>query len=622
MALLSGDVDGAIELLRDRSDPVSVSILLDALQRRDGQRAAVEYYRQHLAPDRLSGFGLSNVAIWAALEKDWIAAEEVFGAASPEQVAEHPLLLMFRARFRLAMMLPEADRAGVVEVIGGMPQRGMLRDDQEGERLRVLALADLDELGQIAVELRHDGLRDLVASHAIFLRLVATDRSVREAAESELLAKLADPSLGASWASLALSLRVPFDHALLRARLARSKSLGRLTSEELLAAAQLAMRDQDGDEILAFVEEHRERLAAEMTPDLAFGLEIEVLAKKGRLDEARARLEAARDRLGRESADLLAGLIAEEAGGDGVARRLAAYEATGSDRDLDLLVEALVQRDDPRAGDYAAGLWRVRHRIEDAVIACNAYFNDGADAALDAFIDELGDVVQSSTRLREHLAWSHFRNGRVRDAQVMIDELRTDEPDRQSLRQLEINVAIEGGDWHRLIPLVRQDLERRDHRSARQLMQSAGLAHAASDPFADELARAAVAKAPDDAHILIAAFSLATRRGRDWEAEPGEWLRRAMELSDASGPLQRGELRDVVRLKLEGDERARDLDRLIMAGEVPLGLAARPLNTSISELVLGRLAANVALNDARLVGSACRCWPATVSPGTSAASSG
>lgn len=599
ITLLSGDVAGAIEALRDRHDAVSVSLLLDAIQRRDGSAAAIEFYRVNLAPQQVSGFGLANLAIWAALERDWQLAEELFAAASAEQIAEHPLLLLLRARFRLAMMLPEPHRAGFIEVVAGLPQRGLLRNDQEGERLRELALADLMNLERVAAELRHGGLKDVVASHILFLLLIAPDKAEREAAEGELLAKLADPSSGASWASLALTMRVPFDPSLLRARLARSKSLGRLSSEELLAAAQLAMRDKDGDEILAFVDEHRERLSAEMTPDLAFGLEIEVLAKKGRVAEAREKLEAARDRLGAESAELLGGLIAEEEGEDGVARRLAAFEATGSDRDLDLLVESLVEREDPRAGDYAASLWRMRHRVEDAVIACNAYFNDGADETLDAFIAELGDIVPTNARLNEHLAWSHFRNGRLRDAQAIIDELKPNEPDRQSLRQLEINVAIEGGDWHRLTPLLRQDLDRREHRSARQLIQAAGLAHAASDPLADELARAAVAKAPDDPHMLIAAFSLALRRGRDWEPEPGGWLQRAIELSGTSGPLQRGELRDVVRLKIEGDERARDLDRLIMAGEVPLGLAARPLNSSLSELILGRLAGNVGLRDAR-----------------------
>src|SRR5206468_2783924 len=113
-------------------------------------------------------------------------------------------------------------------------------------------------------------------------------------------------------------------------------------------------------------------------------------------------------------------------------------------------------------------LWRLRHRIEDAVVACNAYFNVGADDYLDAFLVELGDLVQSSNRLKEHVAWSHFRNGRLTEATAMLEGLRLEEPDRPSLRQLEVNVAIEGGDWHRLGPLVAQDLERQDRRSVRQ----------------------------------------------------------------------------------------------------------------------------------------------------------
>lgn len=599
IALLANDAAQALELLRDREDTVSVSLALDALQSRDGRSAAVAFYRDHLTPDRLSGFGLSNAAIWTALEGDWEGAGRLIDAASPDQISENPLLLLVRARFRIATMLPEARRADLIEVVGGLPPRGLLRDDNEGEELRVRAISDLDELGHQATELRHSGLADLVDSHRLYLQLTSNDPKVRCTAESELARRLEDPSAGASWASLALLLEVHFDDAPLRSRLAKSKSLGGFSPEELLAAAQLAMRDRDPDAILAFVNENRDRLAAEMTADLAFGLEIEVLARKGRLEEARAKLELARERLGPDIAARLVALIAEEAGEDGISLRLTAYERTLSDRDLDLLVDALVARQDPRAGDYAVELWRVRRRVEDAITACNAYHNSGADEKLDAFLEELADLVSSNLRLREHLAWSHFRGGRLIEAQGLIAALRIDEPDRGSLRQLEINVAIEGGDWHRLGPLVRQDLDRQNDRSVLQLTQAAGLAHAASDPLADELARAAVAKSPDDPHVLLAAFSIATRRGWDWEPEAGSWLRRAIELSGESGPLERRDLRDVVRYRQEGEKRARDLDRLIMAGEVPLGIAVRPLNTSLSELILARLAFNVGVRDAR-----------------------
>ncbi len=597
--LLSDDIKGAIEILHDRHDDISNSLILEAIQLRDGPNAAITFYRKNLSPDQLNGFGLSNLAIWASVATEWTLAEEIFGAASRAQIAEHPLLLLFRSRFRISMMLPASLRANFVATVSELPQRSLLRNDLEGERLRKLALQDIEDLGRIATELKHSLLAEIVASHALYLRVVAADVATRNEAETELRSKLADPSVGVSWANLAFILNFQFDTTLIRTRLDRSKALGRLTSEELLAAAFISMQEGDDDNILTFVDEFRDQLAAEVTPELAFGLEIEVLAKKGRVSEARERLEAARGRLPEKSVERLTGLISDEEGEDGIAWRLAAYEESKSDRDLSLLVDALIQRNDSRAGHYASELWRLCHRIEDAVLACDEYFNAGNDIAHDEFIGELVEVIPQNNRLLEHRAWSHFRNGRLSDAQSVINQLKINYPDGINLRQLEINIAVECGDWERLSPLLRQDLDRSEHRSAKQLIQAANLAHAASDSIAMELARAAVAKGPLDPNILIAAFLIAIKQGKDWEPEPVEWLQKTIEYSDTQGPLKQASLRDVLRWQTEGEERALELNRLVMAGEMPLVLASKPLNTSLSELILARIVANIGLKDAR-----------------------
>jgi hypothetical protein len=545
--LLSGDPAGAIALLRDRDDPESLGLLLEALVARDGRTAAIAYFEAHVPPDDLGGYAIASVATWIALEGDTEKAEGLLAAITPVQVEDNPTLLLTRARFRLTQMAPAGFRAALIET-GGFPKPNFMRDDAEGRRLREAALEDLTALQSFAQSLRNPDFDETIETHRLFLQLTSADPRIEAEARETLMRSLADPATAVSSAWLALHFDLDFDQTILRSRLDQARTLAGWTDTELAVAAQLVMLSDNSEEILAFVEEHRDRLAQVLVPEIGIGLEIEVLARVGRLDDARARLAAVRDRIAPDLANLLAGIIEEEAGADGVAVRLAAFEESGTERDLGLLAAALARKRDARAGDYTARLWRMRYRIDDAVNACTHFFNADQDRELGAFLDEIGSLVDEHPRLREFRAWHSYLQGRLAEAQASVEILRAAEPDRVSLRQLAINIALEAGEWHRLGALAQQDLERAGERSAAQLHQGALLAHAAANPAADELLRAAVAKAPDDPNMLVAAYSLAVRRGRDWSPEASGWLRRAIELSGERGPLQPIELKDLIRL--------------------------------------------------------------------------
>ncbi|MBB4153583.1 hypothetical protein GGQ80_001485 [Sphingomonas jinjuensis] len=595
VALVRKDWTTAIALLDRRSDRTSVGMILEAIAGRDGRERALEVQPGHAPATSLGGFMLPMVSTWLAEAGRWEDAEAILDAADGEHVAENPVLLFHRARLRITLMVPEGRREGMLENAGQFPRTNHLRDDPEGERLRTAALADLEALKAMAPRLRAPEFMETVEATRAYLALGSADASIRETTRVELLGRLADPATALDVAWIAIEHGLRFDERHLRAELDRAAALGGWTDAHFMTALQLAMRGDDGDAILQLIDGHRERAARLLPPEIAHGLEVEVLARKGRTGEARERLAAAAEALGPEPASRLELVIAEQEGANQVAVRLTAYEASGSETELHFLVQALAEADDDRTADYAIRLWRERRRTDDAALACRALFNAGSDAELDAFLDELGDVVETRPALREHAAWRLYRGGRLDEARTATDALRADAPDRPSLRQLAINIEIEGGDWHRLAPLVAQDLERREHRDAQQLLQAADIAHAAGNPIADDLARAAVEREPDDPSILVQAYTLAVRRGTDWGAEAGDWLRRAIAASGDDGPLQKGSLREVIRMRDEGQARAAELDRMILSGTLPITLAARPLGTTISELILARLAENVAL---------------------------
>lgn len=600
IAIRRGDLAQGLELLRNRSDPDAIALTLDAVQRRDGTAAALAAFADLYAPDQVTGFFLPTIALWKAEEGDWTAAEELLAGASAGQVEENPTLLFVRARVRMAMLAPLDDRISLAESSHTLPSPDRLRDDPDGTRLRAGALADLIELERYLADLGVEPFAQLVEMHRLYFELIAGDQTIRDKAIEVLLTRLSDPATVTLYAWLAFAFDIEFDQRPLRSRLAQSKQLTGYSDGELEMATRLAMQDRDHEKLIAFAREHRDRITRAYDAGLAYGLEIEALARLGRIDEARQRLLEAADELEPSTRAGLEAVIAEETGDDGLAARFAAFEVEETDRELGLLVRALRVKGDPRLGDYAARLWRRLRRTEDAIVACDALFNAARDEELDAFLIELGPVAETNEHLREHVAWGAFRRGDLNEAQARVAALRVVWPHRPSLRQLQINLALEGGEWHRLGELLAEDLAHADQRTSKQLLQAAGLAHATANPIADQLADAAVDRSPDDPNILVGAFELAVRRGRDWEPKAGAWLRRAVELSDDSGPMQTKQLRDLIQLREEGAKRSIEFDRMIMSGEIPLGLAVGPLNTTLSELILGRLEENTTTRDGRL----------------------
>lgn len=599
IASLRGDHAGAAALLADRSDRASIGILVDMVQRRDGPATALDYVADHVRTPDMPGFLIQSVAHWMAGIDRWIEAETLLSSATDEQIDENPILLLDRARLRLAMLRPSKDRIETYENVGVLPQPGTMRNDQEGARLLAAAIADLVRLEPLALSLRHKEILPIVATHRLFAELASGDRNLADTARARLLGLVADPATVLEYAWIALAFDVEFDRTPMRKALDRARLIGGWTDGQLATAFQALIRVEDDHEgTLSFLSDHRDRLASILPPALPIAVEVDALARSGRIPQARELVAQWRDRLDANEVGRLETMIAEQEGANPVAARLLRFETSGSEVDLLALVQALAEAGDRRVGDYSIELWRRRRRVEDAVRACNALHNAGRDRRHGEFVAELGDGIDDDPRLSQHAAWAAYRDGILVKAADRIRPLRAAAPDDGVLRQLEINIAIEGGDWKSLAGLLRQDLERSDARNARQLLQAADLAHVADDPIARDLTRAAAAKVPEDAHVLLHAFTQALRGGHEDE-EAGAWFSRATELSGEAGPVQRRKIRDFVEYRDSENERLRELDGMVMSGQIPLAMAAAPLGATLSELILSRLAGNVGLDDAR-----------------------
>lgn len=601
IALNRGDIDRVFVLLRERTDSTAIMLIGDAIKKRDGLPAAIEFVTGTLPQAKMTGWALATTSAWLAQSGDWEAAENLIASATEEQIEQNPILHYSRMRLRLAMMVnPESDRFELLETDRSLPMPGRLRTDAEGQRLRTLALSDLAEFKQRVPDL-DEGTKQWLDAQRLFLEFTDAGNHQKAPLADEIRARCTDPKTCILFSSLAAALDVDFDGGVLSAELARREAVDGMNGHELHAALRLVLNQHDPDAVIAFLDRYDARLeASELPPGFIGGLRIEATAKAGNVERARELLDEWRDRLGPKMAASVEAAIAE--GEDAAAQLEAwqhAFDVSGSDTDLEKLVEALASAKHEDLGRRAVELWNRTHRVSEALQAANVLFNESRDDELDALLDAIGDAGDGSEGILQHRAWSAFRSGRLNEARERTKALRDRSPDDIGLRQLAINIELEAGRWTSLGPLAHEDHQRSENRTHRQLLQAAGLAQLMDDPVAEDLARAAVAKAPTDPHVLIGAFSAAIQRGTDWSSEAGGWLRAAVENSDESGPVQSAPLRDFMQLARDREEQTATLNDLIMKGQLPLEIAAEPLGITISELVLDRLPRNVGLRDAR-----------------------
>ncbi|MCW2389614.1 hypothetical protein M2333_002660 [Sphingobium sp. B11D3B] len=445
IALARSDHGEALRLLAGREDPLGISLTLEAINRRDGTAEALDYFEKFQRPDQVTGFFISTLAHWLASERSIAVGEALLAEASEAQLTENRTLRFVRMRMRLALCSPMKIQAEMVRNHAMLPPITQLRNDSEGLRLREQALVDAEQLSSDLKGSAPDDFFRLIEITRLFLALLSPHPDIVARAKAELTERLTDPSSRAIYAPLAMPFGIEFDRQALERQLDQAERLNGWDDAELRAALDMAVHADDPDRIVKLVEKYRDRLIILAGPAQAIGILVEALVEAGRPDEARAKLAGGADQLSEEERRFLADLIETDRTQSAADVHLARFQASDSDQDLLLLVSELHTHRDRRLADYAHKLWSRRNRLDDALITCNGFALAGRFIELRDFLAELGDSVELDPGLRAHKAWILFREGRLKDAAALTSELRANSPDNSSLRQLEINIAIEGG---------------------------------------------------------------------------------------------------------------------------------------------------------------------------------
>src|SRR5271166_1111065 len=415
-----GDTEAALRELRTRQDAEARSALLITLIRRRGREAALSYFHgEGLKATDFTAVGAMNL-ILKRIEGGELEEALADITSLPEgYFTECPALHLRRAHLTLASILPSDQRTALFQGLPLNPRILQLPSDPNAQKKIRSARNDLHDLITLLIEPDLQTLKEFLTEFELWLRL--EDPTTREAARIQLVAEVVDPTKTLQRVRLALAYNIPFNKEALQRHLAGRKEIGGWTQDERAAAFLIVYSGRDGEKLLDFISNNHDDLFAQS--DLArgalAGIEIEVLARMGRFEDARHHVAihtAGGDLTADQSADINEIVTHIEKGDEAESLRVR-YEASRELPDLRVLVMALGARRDARQlATYAPQLVRSTRAREDFSLALRALFHDNRYGDLLTLTDEFPELLQLDDDFTSFKGWSLYRLGRVIDA--------------------------------------------------------------------------------------------------------------------------------------------------------------------------------------------------------------
>lgn len=539
----------------------------------------------------LTADGRRLLLMCALQADDWSRAYQIAVAISPEDGDQSPAGLPAAAMARLAAAVASDQRA---LVRSGPPFDAATFSLADGEAALAdrRAAADLFERGaDAAMQLGLRDAADQMTAQALWLRLRDPEAAV--AARLDLAAQLDDPRTALSVAPLAIAFDIPFDRARLQAELDRQDAL-QPAGDPVSAIARFALLSDAKDPELGLeaLRKHRVRLAKHLTHDALASLEFQFLLQLDRQEDARALLE---DNAGQLDAGIyhrMRARLASGATGPTLADLESWYATQPTTATLRSLVDRLARAEyTPRFFQLARELVATTRTVSDAELTLQRLVSADRHEEAALLLGDVAELIPSSLELQSFKAWSDFRRGDFRSAWSQVQILRAAREDRND-RALFSNILIASGRWPELVGYVESEWEHREARGCEQLLELANLSAALGSQRAMGFVELAAARSPDDPHVLLGAYTIATRLGLDGSATSWHWFNKAIELSDETGPVTPANLEELLSHSGDWRRRTDEVWQKVREGELPLFIAAQFLRRSWLELQLVPLLAN------------------------------
>ena len=373
-----------------------------------------------------------------------------------------------------------------------------------------------------------------------------------------------------------------------------------ITPEAAIARFELARTKKNPKDAAEYISNHYTEITKYLDPKAIRFVQIDLLAKAGLSEKADEILTLLlNDGLSTAEASRLQGIISEAEGADPIKVRKKQFQQSGSLNDLiDLVSELEISNDWGALSEYGLLLYENTRSLPDAERLAIAYNNsNNYNKTIEVFRDNK-NLFSQSNKLQLLYSWALYHEGELLLAREELLKL-TNSKNNPRYRALEINLAISIGDWNSLLTIISNEYSERSSRNATELIGVAQLAHQAGSVYAKKLTLAAAEMADNNATVLAAAYYLAANAGWEGEAEAVRWLHRAAELSGQNGQFQKMSIQDILEQKPDWERKTSEIWTLLRNGEIPMFIAAQPLNKCLVELMLLPAFANPHENDPR-----------------------
>jgi hypothetical protein len=593
LAAETGDTAAALLLLAQMETPESRSAMLRLVTNEQGTAAALGWLQS--AGLRFNSFdsdGKLSLIMNEEVEGSWAEAYAHVQQLTPQDFEDSPALNYAAAQAHLANVVPEELRAQTMFQLPFNAPRVPLADDRQSQSDRKRAIDLFQKQADIAEKFGAGEAAQLSLDLALWLRL--RDPELHDKALDDLRRTMLRRF------PMAVSFGLEVDRDAVERRINERVALtGKGTLDAAVARLALAM-EKEAPAALAYIDAHRNQLDEFLDDRALLTIEIELLCRSGQVNTAKVTLgRSSLLNLGEREKDRLQRMIAEAEGADPATERRKQYEATGDLRDLVVLVGFLEQKQAWRdLRPLAEELFSRTCTVEDAFRVAQALAGANEHRRLLDFLGEVQDIVTGEDELQSLLAWTLYRDGQFIPAFSILKSLR-EKRDNSQDRALFVNLAIASGQWDMLVGYIAQEWQDRKQRTAEELLRAGQLAQAVNAPQGKALVVAATQAAPSDPGILAPAYFYAASAGWETDAEVAGWLPRAASLSDDQGPLKSMTMKELSELKPDWDRRRDETYKALLAGQMPISIAASWLNQSMTQNCLLRPASNRSEPDAR-----------------------
>lgn len=585
-----GNAEKTLRVLRKLDTPAAKSAIFNQLFRTQGAKTALDWLADsQINVVDLDAAGALNVLLQKVETDDFDGALRDAEALTLDQLNVLPSLYTVRCSLFLASILPRDLKRVPFQGMPINPRELRFASTPQAAIALTNARVDIDRALAALESLRVIEILPFLEEMALWLRL--EDGKTHDAAVEQVTQEIKDPKKTLRRVRLALSYSIPFSRDALLRSLVAQKKIGNWDADEQFAVFLLAFYSDDLAKLTEFFDDYGAELYShdDLQKGLLLGIEVEALARIGRFEDARERINRYKGEWVDDAAAAhLVELVTSVETGKEADRLRKLYEEKKDINFLRLLVLALMKESDSRQiAVYAPILLRETNRIEDYDASIKALYVDKQYLRVIELSKSYPDLHKLNDDFLAFEGWAQFSLGNVLEAQKISRELvdrRSDPNDRE----LDINTAIESGDWGRLQAIVQREAGRVSSLEPRILVRLARLAFESGSLYVDKFRDAALANAQNDPAIFLAAYQLSIERGEEYqESRSHVWFQQAVALSGDGGPVQQVKLRDIIDRTTGWNKKVDDIDKMLSEAKLPMYLAARALNRQPVEFMLG-----------------------------------